>query len=295
MLGLKSGDARRKDTTLPQVGWYDPETKRRGLFEEILEEARQHGDAMGFPYEVLNGMHQQALKERPDAVTVTSLLANPRHVKLERANAYFAEPAQNYATFRGNIVHSIMEQYGDAGSVIEERVDRVFTGTTGETTISGQPDTVQLRSTNGRTLLRDWKSTKELPRYDNAYSNHMAQVNLYRWILGLDPEQTDLEVVYVSMDGIKIIPLKHGGTSARGRKITEQHWSDERVAEFIEQRLTLYNTQPILRYEDIPEDDLWMCNYSPVENLCRRLAAREAREAWEQGRDVKRVPGRSKS
>jgi hypothetical protein len=246
---------------------------------------------MGFPYEVLNGMYQQAIKERPDAVTVTSLLQNPRHVKLERANAYFAEPEKNFATFRGNIVHSIMEQYGDPGSTIEERVERDFKGTT----ISGQPDTVQIRLTNGRTLLRDWKSTKELPRYDNPYSNHMAQVNLYRWILGLDPESTDLEVVYVSMEGIKINPLKHGGTSQRGRKITEQHWSDEKVEEFIDKRLTLFNVEPILRYEDIPEEDLWLCNYSPVENLCRRLAAREAREAWEQGRDVKRMPPRTKS
>ena len=185
---------------MPQVGWFDPSTQRRGLFQEILEEAEFHGDAMGFPYEVLNGMYQQATKERPDALTVTSLLANPRHVKLEKANAYFAEPGHNYATFRGNIVHSIMEQYGGPDSIIEERVDRVFAGSDGDVTISGQPDTVQIRSTNGRTLVRDWKSTKELPRYDNAYSNHMAQVNLYRWVLGLDPEQTDLEVVYVSMD-----------------------------------------------------------------------------------------------
>lgn len=271
---------------MPQVGWYDPETKRRGTFEEILAEAKEHGDSMGFPYEVLNGMAQQAVKERPDAVTVTSLLANPRHVKLERANEYFSEPGNNYATFRGNIVHSIMEQYGSDDSTIEQRVEREF----GEIVISGQPDTVQIRTTNGRTLLRDWKSTKELPRYDNAYSNHMAQVNLYRWVLGLDPVSTDLEVVYVSMEGVKIIPLKHGGRSARGRAISEQHWSDERVNKFIEERLTLYNVQPILKYEDIPDDDMWMCNYSPVENLCRRLAAREAREAWEQGRDVGRIP-----
>ncbi len=241
---------------------------------------------MGFPYEVLNGMHQQAMKERPDAITVTSLLANPRHVKLERANDYFADPKQNFATFRGNIVHQIMETYGGEDSTIEERVSRDFGGVV----ISGQPDTVQLRSTNGRTLLRDWKSTKELPRYDNAYTNHQQQVNLYRWLLNLDPADTDLEVVYVSMEGVKIIPLKHGGKSARGRAITEQHWDDEKVESFIDERLTLHQVEPILRYEDIPEDDMWMCNYSPVENLCRRLAAREAREALEQGRDVGRIP-----
>lgn len=273
---------------MPQVGWYDPDTKRRGLFEEILEEAAMHGDAMGFPYEVLVGMRDQVSKERPDAMTVTSLLANPRHVKLERENDYFADPHSNYATFRGSIIHSILEGLGDEGSVIEERITRDFRGTP----ISGQPDTVRIRQTNGRTLLRDWKSTKELPKYDNAYTNHQQQVNLYRWLLGLDPEKTDLEVVYISMDGVKIQPLKHGGESARGRKITQQHWDDEKVEAFIEERLALHNVEPILRYEDIPEEDMWMCGYSPVENLCRRLAAREAREAWEAGRDVARVPGK---
>jgi hypothetical protein len=273
---------------MPQVGWYDPDTKRRGLFEEILEEAQMHGDAMGFPYEVLLGMKEQVTKERPDAITVTSLLANPRHVKLEKANAYFADPHNNYATFRGSIIHAILENAGDADSTIEERVTRDFKGTP----ISGQPDTVRIRHTNGRTLLRDWKSTKELPRYDNAYTNHQQQVNLYRWLLGLDPEKTDLEVVYISMEGVKIAALKHGGKSVRGRAITQQHWDDEKVEAFIEKRLALHSVEPILRYEDIPEEDMWMCAYSPVENLCRRLAAREAREKWEQGLDVERVPGR---
>ena len=273
---------------MPQIGWYEPTTKRRGTFEEILAEAEEHGDAMGFPYEVLNGMYQQVTKERPEALTVTSLLANPRHVKLERANDYFATPEQNYATFRGSIVHKIMEEYGGKDSIIEERIVRDFEGVA----ISGQPDTVQLRSTNGRTLLRDWKSTKELPRYDNAYTNHQQQVNLYRWLLNLDPTNTDLEIVYISMEGVKVIPLKHGGRTQRGRAIAEQHWDDERVGKFIEERLTLWNKEPILRYEDIPEDDMWMCQYSPVENLCRRLAAREAREAWEAGREVTRVPPR---
>jgi hypothetical protein len=273
---------------LPQIGWYLPESKRRVLFDEALDEARLHGDLEGFPYEVLNGMHQQAIKERPDAITVTSLLQNARHVKLEKANAYFENPANQYATFRGNIVHNILESFGGPDAQVESRVTKDFHGTP----ISGQPDTVQIRTTNGRTLLRDWKTTKELPRYDNPYTNHMQQVNLYRWLLGLSPEDTDLEVVYISMEGVKVIPLKHGGVSSRGRKITEQHWSDEKVEEFIDQRLTLYNTEPILRYEDIPEEDMWQCRYSPVENLCRRLAAREAREAWEQGREVARVPER---
>ena len=273
---------------MPQVGWYDPDTKRRGTFEEILDEAAAHGDAMGFPYEVLLGMKEQVTKERPDAITVTSLLSNPRHVKLERANEYFADPKQNYATFRGSIVHSILEKFGDADSVVEQRISRDFEGTP----ISGQPDTVRIRLTNGRTLVRDWKSTKELPRYDNAYTNHQQQINLYRWLLGIEPETCDLEIVYVSMEGVKIVPLKHGGKTQRGRAIAEQHWSNEKVEEFIRQRLTLHQVSPILRYEDVPEDDLWQCAYSPVENLCRRLAAREAREAWEQGRDVKRINDR---
>lgn len=273
---------------MPQIGWFDKDTQRRATFEEVLDEAASHGDAMGFPYEVLRGMHEQAIKERPDGLTVTTILKNPRHVKLERENEYFAAPESNWATFRGTIVHEILERYGDEGSVIEERVERDLDGVS----ISGQPDTIRIRTTNGRTLLRDWKSTKEVPRYDNAYTNHQQQVNLYRWLLNLDPETTDLEVVYVSMESLRIVPLKHGGKSRNGRAIAQQHWSDEKVEAFIKERLALHEVSPILRYEDIPEDDLWECNYSPVENLCRRLAAREAREAWAAGREVERIHGR---
>lgn len=273
---------------MPQVGWFDPSTQRRVLFDDAIEEAQVHGDAFGYPLEVLTGMRAQLEKVRPDVMTVTTLLSNPRHVKLERANDYFATPDSNFATYRGSIIHQILEDNADAESDTEIRMSRTFNGVE----ISGQPDSVRIRRTNGRTLLRDWKSTKELPRYDNAYSNHQQQVNLYRWLLELDPTETDLEIVYISMEGVKIVPLKHGGRSVRGRAITEQHWDDSKVEAFIQERLALHQVQPILRYEDIPEDDMWMCAYSPVENLCRRLAAREAREAWEQGRDVKQIPPR---
>ena len=271
-----------------QIGWYDGASQRRLTFEEALDEAKQYGELFGFPLEVLTGMHKQITKERPDAMTVTRLLSNPRHVKLEAANDYFAEPESNYATFRGSIVHQILEDNADGDSITEIRMSR----TLDDVEISGQPDSVRLRETNGRTLLRDWKTTNELPKYNSPYKNHIQQVNMYRWLLELDPENTDLEVVYISMDGIKILPLTHAGRTARGRAIAEQHWPDEKVEAFMRERLTLHQVQPILKYADIPEDDQWMCRYSPVENLCRRLAAREAREAWEQGLDVDRLPER---
>lgn len=274
---------------MPQVGWFDPTTQRRTTFDEALDEAKHHGEWGGYPLEVLTGMREQITKERPDAITASMLLQNPRHVKLERANAFFATPEQNYATFRGSVIHSLLEQFADPESQTEVRMSRELDGVE----ISGQPDSVRIRKTNGRTLLRDWKTTKELPKYSSPYKNHMQQVNVYRWILGLDPEQTDLEIVYFSMEGIKILPLTHAGKSARGRSIAEQHWPDEKVEAFIRERMALHLIQPILKYEDIPEDDLWQCRYSPVENLCRRLAAREAREAWEQGRDVARIPERT--
>lgn len=256
---------------MAQIGWIFNETQRV-LFDDAITEAETHGDYSGWPYEVLVGMKEQLTKPRPDGITVTTLLSNPRHAALEKQVEFFDTPDNNYATFRGSLIHEIMERYGGADSTIEQRVSREFQGIT----ISGQPDTVQLRGIEGRTLLRDWKSTKDLPRYDSAYTNHQRQVNLYRWLLQLDPATTDLEVVYVSMVGVKIARLKHGGRTARNRAIPEQHWSDEQVEEFITQRLDLFDRDGILPYNEIPEDDLWMCNYSPVEYLCRRLAIKEA-------------------
>lgn len=277
---------------MPQVGWLD--AKGTAVpFEQALSEAHTHGEWEDMPYEVLLGMHRNLTKERPDAISVTQLLGCPRKVYLEGTTDYFVAPADNYAAFRGMIVHSVLEETAE-GAESETRVEREYRGVV----ISGQPDNLRVVGLNNRKLLRDWKSVARLPQYDNAYSHHQEQVNLYRWLLGLDWRLTDLEVVYLSMEGVKVIPLKRGGTNRYGRAIPNQIWTDEEVESFLDNKLMVLAAQrkyesPVA-YHNVPVDDLWQCDFCPVRNRCYEMAADEAKAAWAQGETVERVPPRPK-
>lgn len=283
---------------MPQVGWLDG----HGAvvpFEQALEEARAYGSWEGMPYEVLHGMHANLTKERPDSISVTQLLGCPRKVYLEGTTDYAVPPADNYAAFRGMVVHSVLEDAGE-GAESETRVEREYRGVI----ISGQPDNLRVVEVgNGRSkrkLLRDWKSVNKLPMYDNAYSHHQEQVNLYRWLLGLDWRLTDLELVYLSMDGVKVIPLKRGGTNRFGRPIPMQVWTDEEVEAFLDRRLMVLAAQrkyesPVA-YHNVDADDLWACDFCPVRERCYELAADEAKAAWAKGDEpVKRTPPRKRA
>jgi hypothetical protein len=279
---------------MSQTGWVD----ERGVvvpFEEALEIAKTEGTWAGFPYEILHGMWTNTTKERPDAISVTQLLGCPRKVFLEGKTDWAVPPQDNYAAFRGMVVHSVLEGAGE-GTTVEERIIREHRGVQ----ISGQPDSVRVIGLGGdRKLLRDWKTKNKLPMFDMAYTAHMQQVNLYRWLLGLDPDKTDLEIVYISMEGVKIIPLKRGGYTPRsGRAIPNQIWTDEEVEAFLDKHLMVLNAQrkfdsPVA-YMNVDEEDLWQCDYCPVRQLCYSRAADEAKTAWENGETVTRVPPRTR-
>lgn len=280
---------------MPQIGWLDPENKDKPTpFEDALTQAEAYGSWGGFPFEVLRGIHANLTKERPDSLSVTQLLGCPRKVFLEASEDYYVHPAENYAAFRGMVVHAVLEDSG-SGATTESRVEREYRGVP----ISGQPDSLRVvGSGEGRTLLRDWKSVNKLPLYDNAYSHHQEQVNLYRWLLGLNPRLTDLEVVYLSMEGVKVIPLKRGGTNRYGRAIAQQVWTDEEVEGFLDKRLMVLDAQRRLNapvaYHKVEDDLLWQCEWCPVRKQCYERAAIEAKAAWENGEEVQRVEPRQR-
>lgn len=279
---------------MPQIGW----TTSSGQivpYEDALTEARTSGTFEGFPFEVLFGMYQNETKERPDVISVTQLLGCPRKVYLEGTTDWAVPPQDNYAAFRGMVVHSVLETAGE-GATTEERIIREHRGVQ----ISGSPDSVRVIGLDGgRKLLRDWKSKNRLPMFDMAYTAHQQQVNLYRWLLELDPETTDLEIVYISMEGVKIVPLKRGGFTPRsGRAIPNQIWTDEEVEAFLDKHLMILNAQrkhnaPVA-YMNVDDEVLWQCDYCPVRDLCYSRAADEAKAAWARGESVPRVPPRTR-
>jgi hypothetical protein len=280
------------EVTLAQIGWLD-NSGEPVSFDDALAVSEAEGSWSDVPHEVLTLIREQVTKERPEGISVTGLLGCPRKVVLEKQNDWFVHPLENWPALRGTIVHTMLEQTSDRTEV-EVRYEREYKGVT----LSGQPDSVRAIGTGKRRLLRDWKSTAKLPYYDSAYPSHRLQTNIYRWLLELDPRFTEIEIVYVSMEGVKPIPLKKGGTTKYGRTIENQVMTDEQVEEYLDARLLplaeqLASGTP-LPYDKVDEGDLWNCAFCPVKNRCYELAAVERREAWERGEDVARIPPRER-
>lgn len=122
---------------MPQTGWRDAANGTDKPFQQWLDEAEKTGEALGFPFEVLQGIARQESKEhRPDGITVTQLLGCSRAVYLEDTEQYSSDPQSNYAAFRGVIGHAMLEASPHPSSVPEHRFYRRYRGET----ISGQLD-----------------------------------------------------------------------------------------------------------------------------------------------------------
>ena len=278
---------------MAQIGWLS-DSGQQVLFDDALAISDAEGSWNSIPHEVLVLIKEQVTKDRPDGISVTQLLGCPRKVFLEKTNDWYSHPIENWPALRGTLVHSLLEQTGGQNAEIEVRHERTHRGIT----ISGQPDSVRVLGTGKRRLIRDWKSTNKLPYYDNAYSSHKLQTNVYRWLLELDPRFTEIEIVYISMDGVKAIPLKKGGTTRYGRQIENQVMTDEQVEAFLDERLLVLDAQnkagrPVA-YHNVDEADLWNCQFCPVKAICYNLAADEARAAFLADEPVQRVPPRER-
>jgi len=260
---------------MAQVGWISDD-QQEVSFDDALAVSEAEGSWNDIPHEVLVLIREQVTKERPDGISVTQLLGCLRRVYLEKQADWYTHPRDNWPAFRGTIVHALLEDKGGDNVTVEERVERTFEGVT----ISGQPDSVRVIGTGKRRLLRDWKSTAKLPIYDNAYSSHRIQTNIYRWLMKLATRFTEIEIVYVSMEGIKVIPLKKGGVTRYGRQIENQVWSDEQVEDYLRSRLLPLQAQ-FTEGRPIPYAEV------PSEDLCYRLAADEQHEPGE-GRVIPR-------
>jgi len=278
---------------MAQIGWLS-DSGQNVPFADALTISEAQGSWNSIPHEVLVLIKEQVTRVRPEGISVTQLLGCPRKVFLEKSNDWFSHPIENWPALRGTLIHSLLEQTGGQNAEVEVRYEREYKGIK----ISGQPDSVRVLGKGKRRLIRDWKSTAKLPYYDSAYSSHQLQTNVYRWLLRLDPRFTEIEIVYISMEGVKAIPLKKGGTSRYGRAIVNQVMTDKQVEAYLDTRLIqLYNQNSSgvpIPYHKVDEGDLWNCDFCPVKRICYARAADEAREAFLTGDEVGRVPPRER-
>lgn len=208
----------------------------------------------------------------PRDVSVTDLTGCPRSKVLRVLEDYYLDIEGMMSAFRGAVVHDVLAKYASENATVEKRTSRSYKGYT----LYGTPDSVVLRR-SGRYHLVDFKTTRRVPAY-GPYSNHVVQVNVYRWLLGLPTSETDMEIVYISMDDAKIVP----------KQLRNHHvWEDRDVEEYLDKKFVplaqLVETDTVIPVSSVPDDVLsWACSYCPVKKQCITRAKREGEEVMAQ-------------
>lgn len=258
-----------------------PEGQGHCSFAYALQLSAERDEAFPYPYPLMKGI-VDSIQDRGEYISVTSILHCIRGDFLKRTEPYYMTVDAAYPMFRGTLFHSLLEKNPAPDGRIEEKTIRKYRGIE----IGGTFDSLLTFQDADLTVLQDWKTTDTLPKF-GAYTSHIAQVNLYRWLLGLDPDKCVLEVHYFSMKGHKACVLKDGKQATRGgRAAVNQHWTDAQVEAYLDDRLVKLRASFVSRiampYAMVPEDDKWECAYCPVKATCDERAADEAESLWRQ-------------
>lgn len=251
--------------------------------------------------------------EDPSRISTTTLTSKcMRNQALNRTTDYVVELAELYAAFRGTLLHGQLERFVSPNSYGEVRFAIKDMGTKipwlkqalprKDRSFSGSPDLVDPNVG----VLFDYKRTKEVPRFNTVWPDHVQQLNINRWLIDhadtvevkgegvldlTDPairsrfvpvEWQELVIVYVDDKGPKPItatesidvPTKTGGTK---KARIPALWDNEKVEEFIAEKYVAARTSLTAGIAPIPEG--WenqshvLCGYCPVRGLCAQLEA----------------------
>jgi len=259
-----------------------PEGQGHCSFEFALQLAKDRHGAFPYPYPLLKGI-VDAVQNRGDYISATSVLHCLRADYMKRKEDYYSTVESMYPSFRGTLFHGLLEKNAPDNARIEEKVKRTYKGIE----IGGTFDSLLCfpDADEKKYIIQDWKTTDNLPKYDSPYSSHVVQVNLYRWLLGFKVEDVVMEVHYFSMKGHKVCQLKDGTGIARGgRAPINQHWSDEKVESYLDDRLIKLKASMVagipMPYSMVGEDEKWECEYCPVRQKCATLARSEEEASW---------------
>lgn len=262
---------------------------------DCLEHAATRENKCGYTYEVLAAMFD-TLQDRGERISTTLLTTKClRQEAIARKEDHAVDPVKLYASFRGTFFHGLLETHAHPRAVAEPRYFATLDGL-GE--LSGSPDLVDPYAGT----LYDYKFTREVPRWDRAWSNHEEQVQVNRWLVDYahtvewqgdtydlsDPanrakfvpyEWRGLYLVYADDKGVKPIlvtrseqvPKKYGNGMKAAR--VADIWGDERVEGWIREKYAL--AQSALSggvLPDIPEDFTgWrhpLCGWCSVKDRC---------------------------
>lgn len=200
--------------------------------------------------------------------SVTELLKPPQIVQLsKRHEPPPIDPRENIYSVLGSAVHARLEQLGlenpDDFQLIEKRLFMDV----GDVTISGQID---LHTSLDNGILTDWKHCKTSVLKYGGKEEWRAQLNTYVLLLrqhGYEVNSARVMAIFrdwsqsgyggkykVSINGNKITCTKNKDYPEWGCEVIPiELWPDEKIAQFILQRVELHEAAEKLADEELPE------------------------------------------
>jgi hypothetical protein len=232
----------------------------RGMAEQAR--ARNAADAEALQAGTAGTADAAGAVDRDDAgrgmpippLSVTALTGCLRQAYLKTTEAFYQRPDQQYWSYRGTLAHLLVEGGAGPGVVAEQRFERQLRLPTGRlVTVTGQPDEID----PARRLLIDYKTTDRAPRQPSPM--HIAQLNVYRWLVAPDHQIDRLGIVYLTMKGVQ--------------KAAVPIWPDGQVERFLYERVGPLAEAFAGGAWPAMTEDRWLCSYCPVVAACERAAA----------------------
>lgn len=163
--------------------------------DEVLEKhLANRRNSCEWTYELAAAMLHNAVQhpsnEDPSRISTTTLTSKClRQSALDRTNGFTIELADLYASFRGTAVHAQLEKFVNPGCYGEVRFGIPDLGKQipllkkllprKDRSFSGSPDLVDPQVG----ILYDYKRTKNVPRFNTVWPDHIEQLNINRWLV----------------------------------------------------------------------------------------------------------------
>ena len=202
---------------------------------------------------ILKGIFSH-IKEEKENITATTLSGCPRELALVRRKNIYIDPMREIWAFRGVLSHQIVNFNQDTEGVITEKR---FHGNIGGIEFSGQPDEYVIE----KKFLRDYKTCERVPTYNSPFTNHITQLNLYKYLLSFNGYEVEkVEVVYISMKEVKRLAC-----SVKGDK-----WLNDYILPKLKVMKLVVDDPTFLPPKAEPRDEnYWQCNgYCDTPQLC---------------------------
>jgi len=208
---------------------------RKGLFSknECLECALKGENKCPYTYALLKRMLRDSTRDEEDplhTIHVTDLLGCPRSSFFKKTMKYTDSIDNFYIRARGTAFHFMIETTEKEQEDIIREKEMILPFSVGKGKnkkkfeLKGKIDEFNVKTG----VLVDYKSVKEVPKYNHPYTYHSQQVWIYSYMITkiLGYEVKKMEIVYMDPNTVKRLPVKQ-------MKMSE-------IEAFIKQRLTLY-------------------------------------------------------